>query len=240
MTSNVDPQLPATTTAVVADDDPEIRETLMWQLETIGCRAYGAADGLSAVDLIEQCDPDVVIIELVLPGLRGLEVLRSTRSRSADSVVIVVSGRADETECIVALEMGADDFVVKPFSPRELLARIGACQRRSSRSVQNESRAGLVFDGISIDVDRREVKVAGHTVQLTRREYDLLVFLASEPGRVYSKSELIAEVWGADPGWIGVATVTEHVRRLRQKIEEDHSSPKWIRTVRGHGYLFEE
>ncbi|MDG2114144.1 MAG: response regulator transcription factor, partial [Actinomycetota bacterium] len=185
-------------------------------------------------------DPDVVIIDLVLPGLRGLEVLRAARLRSEDSVIIVISGLSDETDRIVALEMGADDFVMKPFGPRELLARIAACQRRGSRSPEKANEPGMVFDGLSIDVDRREVVANGRSVRLTRREYDLLVYLATEPGHVYSKADLIAAVWDAGPGWIGEATVTEHVRRLRHKIEDDYSNPRWILTVRGHGYLFGE
>ncbi len=229
-----------TTRVVVVDDDDDVRETIAWRLDQAGCAVFPASDGDEAIELIGSTYPDVVVIDLVLPGSSGLDVLRAARALETDPIIIVVSGRSDETDRIVALEMGADDFVVKPFSPRELVARVNSFQRRRlATAADAPTDSALSFDGLLIDLDRREALVRGRSVRLTVREFELLVFLARSPGRVYSREELLREVWESNSEWQDGATVTEHVRRLRLKLEDDPGKPRWILNVRGHGYVFE-
>lgn len=226
--------------AVVVDDDIDIRESIEWQFTHAGCTVFTAADGEHAVQLIREKSPEVVIIDLVLPGMGGLDIVRESLLLEQDPVVIVMSGHSDAVDRIVALELGADDFVEKPFSTRELLARVSACLRRRGPILDDaQSVNALDFGGLIIDLDRCEVRVKGRTVRLTRREFDLLVFLARAPGCVFSKSQLLTAVWNTNPGWIGHSTVVEHVRRIRQKVEVDPADPKWLKTVRGHGYMFD-
>lgn len=228
-------------TAVVVDDDIDIRESIEWQFTHAGCTVLTAADGEEAVRLIREKMPDVVIIDLVLPGVGGLDIVREALLLDTEPVVIVMSGKSDAVDRIVALELGADDFVEKPFSTRELLARVNACRRR--RGPQQEishSSNDLDFGNLVIDLDRCEVRVRGRATRLTRREFDLLVFLARSPGCVFSKEQLLTAVWNTNPAWIDNSTVVEHVRRVRHKIEEDPAKPKWLQTVRGHGYMFDK
>lgn len=226
---------------VVVDDDDDVRETIAWRLDQAGCAVLSAADGQEAIELVHSTRPDVVIVDLVLPRASGLDVLRAARTLESDPIVIVVSGRSEEVDRVVALEMGADDFVVKPFSPRELVARVGSFHRRRTANSADESSTRLILlDGLVIDLDRRETRVRSRTVRLTPREFDLLVFLARSPGHVHSKDELLAEVWESTSEWQDSATVTEHIRRVRLKIEDDAAHPRWIRTVRGHGYVFDD
>ncbi len=229
-----------TTRVVVVDDDDDVRDTISWRLDQAGCAVFAAADGQEAIELIQSSDPDVIIVDLVLPGKGGLDVLRAARALETDPIVIVVSGRSDETDRIVAFEMGADDFVVKPFSPRELVARVNSFQRRRiANTGDNPAETTIRFDGLMIDLDRREALVRGRAVRLTVREFELLVFLARSPGHVYSREELLREVWESTSDWQDGATVTEHIRRLRLKLEDDPGNPRWILNVRGHGYVFE-
>ena len=230
----------ATTRVVVVDDDDDVRESVAWRLDQAGCAVFSAADGTEAIDLIDSTYPDVVVIDLVLPGRSGLDVLRAARALDSNPIIIVVSGRSDETDRIVAFEMGADDFVVKPFSPRELVARVNSFQRRRlANAADSTTDSAIRFDGLLIDLERREALVRGRSVRLTVREFELLVFLARSPGRVYSREELLREVWDSTTEWQDGATVTEHVRRLRLKLEDDPRNPRWILNVRGHGYVFE-
>jgi DNA-binding response OmpR family regulator len=230
----------ATTRVVVVDDDDDVRESVAWRLDQAGCAVFSAADGTEAIGLIDSTYPDVVVIDLVLPGRSGLDVLRAARALDSDPIIIVVSGRSDETDRIVAFEMGADDFVVKPFSPRELVARVNSFQRRRlANTTDSATDSTIRFDGLLIDLERREALVRGRAVRLTVREFELLVFLARSPGRVYSRDELLREVWDSTSEWQDGATVTEHVRRLRLKLEDDPRNPRWILNVRGHGYVFE-
>ncbi len=229
-----------TTRVVVVDDDDDVRETIAWRLDQAGCAVFSASDGDEAIELLGSTYPDVVVIDLVLPGRSGLDVLRAATALESDPIIIVVSGRSDETDRIVALEMGADDFVVKPFSPRELVARVNSFQRRRlAGTTDAPTDSAIRFDGLLIDLDRREALVRGRSVRLTVREFELLVFLARSPGRVYSREELLREVWESNSEWQAGATVTEHVRRLRLKLEDDPGKPRWILNVRGHGYVFE-
>jgi len=225
---------------VVVDEDDDVRESVAWRLDQAGCAVFSAADGTEAIELIDSTSPDVVVIDLVLPGRSGLDVLRAARALDSNPIIIVVSGRSDETDRIVAFEMGADDFVVKPFSPRELVARVNSFQRRRlANTTDSSTDSAIRFDGLLIDLERREALVRGRAVRLTVREFELLVFLARSPGRVYSREELLREVWDSTSEWQDGATVTEHVRRLRLKLEDDPRNPRWILNVRGHGYVFE-
>jgi DNA-binding response OmpR family regulator len=170
----------------------------------------------------------------MLPAVSGFEVLSEIR-REGDLPVILLTARADESDRVAGLELGADDYVVKPFSPRELVARVRTVLRRSSPRVP----AGPVeFDGIVIDNGRRVAEVEGRTVDLTAKEFDLLAFLVANPNQVFSRGQLLEKVWGSSAEWQDPATVTVHVRRIRQKIEADAQSPRWVQTVWGVGYRF--
>jgi DNA-binding response OmpR family regulator len=223
------------TSVLVVDDEPMVREVLARYLEREGFAVETADDGEQALARIEEREPDVVLLDLMLPRLDGLEVFRRIRARS-NPAVIMVTARGEETDRVVGLELGADDYIVKPFSPREVVARVRAVLRRSGAG---SSRSGpLSFDELRIDPARREVRVAGRPVKLTRKEFDLLFLLASEPGTTFTRTRLLEEVW--DFAWNGdSATVTVHIRRLREKIERDPSRPRHLVTVWGVGYRFE-
>ncbi len=200
-----------------------------------GFEVSAVADGRAGLDAALANRPDLMILDLALPDLDGLGVLSALR-RTSDVPVIVLTGRSDEVDRLVGFTMGADDYVVKPFSPRELAARVRAVLRRHHGP---PSSSRLMFPGLSIDPSTREVVVDDVAVALTGREFDVLLFLASSPRQVFSRAQLLAQVWGSRPGWQDVETVTEHVYRLRHKIEADPSHPRWITTVRGVGYRFE-
>jgi two-component system phosphate regulon response regulator PhoB len=220
--------------ALVIEDDDATRELLLRLLEMEGYDAIGAASAEAAIEALRAHRPGLVLLDTVLPGDDGLTVLAEVRQLS-DVPVIFVSGRDDESTRVLALRLGADDYVLKPFSPAELLARVEAVQRRSDR----RSRTGAVVRGaLRIDTDTLEVSVAGTPIDLTRKEFDLLRFLASSPRQVFSREQLLRHVWGSSDQWQDPGTVTEHVRRLRRKLA-DASGAEWIRTVRGGGYRFE-
>ncbi len=222
------------TRVLVVDDDDRVRTMVAWQLEADGYAVTEAADGAGALERIEAQRPDLVVLDLSMPGLGGLDVLRRVRAEEARSgsasalPVIVLSGRSGETDRIIGLDLGADDYLVKPFSPGELAARVRSVLRRTvpARPV---TMAGLVVDPAT-----RDVHVDGVAVELTAREFDLLAFLARHPRQVFTRAQLLQQVWRSDPGWQGESTVTEHVHRLRGKI-----GPARLRTVRGVGYQLE-
>jgi len=220
---------------LVVDDEPMVRDVLERYLELEGFEVTTAEDGEAALSSFGDHPPQLVLLDLMLPRVDGLEVFR--RIRATDSTpVIMLTARGAETDRIVGLELGADDYVTKPFSPREVIARVRAVLRRS----EHEAAAGetLVFDDLEIDRGRRQVRVAGRDVRLTRKEFDLLLHLASSPGITFSRVSLLESVW--DFAWEGdTATVTVHMRRLREKIEADPSSPRHLITVWGVGYRFE-
>ncbi len=229
---------PPTTGApvLVVDDDPELREIVRAALQREGFSVAEAADGETALEAVEHDRPRIVVLDLGLPRLGGLKVLRRLRA-AGEIPVIILSGRGDEADRIVGLELGADDYVTKPFSPRELAVRVKAVLRRGAAAAQ---RRLLEFQGLTIDPGAREVAMAdGSLVELTAREFDLLHFLARSPRQVFSADQLLRQVWGSDPGWQTPSTVSEHVYRVRRKIESDPRHPRWIRTVRGAGYRFE-
>ena len=221
---------------LVVDDEPMVREVLARYLADEGFAVDTASDGSEALDAFQAARPDLVLLDLMLPLIDGYEVF--TRMRAvAPTPVIMLTARGDETDRLVGLDLGADDYVTKPFSPREVVARVRAVLRRSAPAMDSPPGV-LSFDGLSIDTARREVALRGEPVRLTRKEFDLLAFLAATPGVTFSREELLDEVW--DLAWDSdTATVTVHVRRLREKIEDDPSDPRRLVTVWGVGYRFE-
>jgi DNA-binding response OmpR family regulator len=217
----------------VVDDDDVIRSLVRDGLEREGFEVCLAGDGESALRVIAEEAPDLVILDVNLPAIGGFDVLSAIRSTS-EMAVILLTGRVDEIDRVLGLELGADDYVMKPFSPRELASRARAVLRR----VAPDSKRALDFGDLRIDVKAREVQVRGETVTLTAREYDLLTFLARSPRQVFSHGELLTQVWQSSAEWQDPATVTEYVRRVRAKIETDRNHPRWIRTVRAAGYAF--
>jgi two-component system, OmpR family, phosphate regulon response regulator PhoB len=231
---------PSANRLLVVDDDERVRTVVSWQLEADGFAVAHADDGASALEQIAADRPALVVLDLTMPGMGGLDVLRRVRQEEAAASggpaplpVIVLSGRSGETDRIVGLDLGADDYLVKPFSPGELAARVRSVLRRSRGPVP-ERRTGL-----TVDEGTREVSVDGRPVALTAREFDLLAYLARHPRRVFSRAQLLQQVWRSDPEWQGQATVTEHVHRLRHKLETDPARPRRLRTVRGVGYQLE-
>jgi two-component system phosphate regulon response regulator PhoB len=220
---------------LVVDDDDVIRSLVRDGLEREGFEVRDAIDGARALREIAQAPPDLVVLDVNLPAVGGFDVLSSIRA-SSKVPVILLTGRIDELDRVLGLELGADDYVVKPFSPRELASRVRAVLRR----VAPDPTRGFDFDfgDLRIDVKAREVRLHGEVVELTAREYDLLVFLAGSPRQVFSHGELLEHVWQSTSKWQDPATVTEHVRRVRAKIEQDRNHPRWIRTVRAAGYAF--
>lgn len=196
-----------------------------------------ASDGHQALKTAREWHPDLVVLDLMLPGMDGLEVCRNIRKESAMPIKMLTA-KGDETERIVGLELGADDYVVKPFSPRELVARIKSVLRRSQSGPSQAMGGVLRFDDCTINPESRSVVTTGAPVQLTAKEFDLLFFLASNPGRVYTREQLMDQVW--DSTYAGdISTVTVHIRRLRKKLEVDPVKPRYIKTVWGVGYKFE-
>lgn len=220
---------------LVVDDSEQARQLTRAIFEREGFEVAEAADGLSALAAVESEKPDLMLLDLGMAGVSGLEVLTKLRRKST-LPVIVVTGRTEESERVVALELGADDYVVKPFLVRELPARVRSVLRRTKPATADTP---LVFGDLVIRLAEREVVVGDRVVETTPREFDVLVKLASAPRKVFSREELLRDVWGSSSEWQDVATVTEHVRRLRQKIEPDPSHPRWIQSVRGVGYRFE-
>jgi DNA-binding response OmpR family regulator len=219
---------------LVVDDEPVVRDVLGRYLAREGFSVREAQDGEQALASIRAEAPQVVVLDLMLPRLSGLDVLKLVRLES-DLPVIILSARVSEEERIAGLKLGADDYIVKPYSPREVVERVRAVLRRA------EGRAGwqrIVAGDLVIDGERRQVTRAGEPAHTTRREFELLYLLASNPGRTYSRAALVEELWGY--AWTGPTdTVTVHVRRLRQKIEADPSRPRHLVTVYGVGYRFE-
>jgi len=221
-------------TVLVVDDEPIVREVVCSYLEREGYRTLEAGDGDRAREIVEQDPPTLVVLDLMLPGVDGLELCRWIRNRSG-LPVIMLTARGDEADRIVGLELGADDYVTKPFSPRELVARVRTVLRRATPELVPQER--LSFEGLSIEASTREVLKGGTPVRLTAKEFDLLWFLARHPRQVFSRDHLMDRVWGYSAA-LDTGTVTVHVRRLREKIEDDPSHPRFLQTVWGVGYRF--
>jgi two-component system response regulator ResD len=223
---------------LVVDDEPIVREILERYLRREGFEVETAVDGPSAIEAFEASKPDLIVLDLMLPRIDGLEVFRRIRDRRNGTAVIMLTARGEETDRVVGLELGADDYVAKPFSPREIVARARAVLRRTSGSEEVDEPPVLEFDELRIDLAAREVRIGSEVVELTPKEFDLLSFFAVEPRRVFSRAQLLEELW--DVAYDGdPSTVTVHIRRLRKKIERDPSSPRHLVTVWGAGYRFE-
>lgn len=222
------------TTVLIVDDEPIVREVVAGYLEREGYRTLEAGDGEHARELLEREPPDLVVLDVMLPGTDGLSLCRWIRGRS-ELPVILLTARGEEADRIVGLELGADDYVTKPFSPRELAARVRTVLRRATAPLPREARLSL--GDLEIDAGAREVIKAGEILRLTAREFDLLWFLASHRRRVFSRDQLMNRVWGYEAA-LDTGTLTVHVRRLREKIEDDPSRPKLLETVWGVGYRF--
>jgi DNA-binding response OmpR family regulator len=222
---------------LIVDDEPMVRDVLARYLMRSGFIAESAADGEAAIAAFDASRPDLVLLDLMLPRIDGFSVFHSIRARAA-TPVIMLTARGEETERIAGLELGADDYVAKPFSPREVVARVQAVLRRGMPQDGASKMEGLVFDDLELDGASREVHVRGRVVALTPKEFDLLYLMASSPRTVFTRSELLDELWDlafeGDP-----STVTVHIRRLREKIEHDPSKPRRLVTVWGVGYRFE-
>jgi len=222
-------------TVLVVDDEPTITEIVSRYLERAGYDAAVAADGLEAIRVASERDPDLVVLDLMLPELDGLQVLSRLRE-DGRTPVILLTAKGEQSDKLAGLRNGADDYVVKPFSPSELVARVDAVLRRVHPAA--EDAEPLRFDGLEIDVRGRRVEIDGEEIALSQREFDLLEFLASHPGQAFSRDQLMDRVW--DSALLSdTSTVTVHIRRLRAKIEPDPERPRFIQTVWGVGYRFQ-
>lgn len=222
---------------LVVDDDDQARKVVRWQLEASGYIVIESPDGPDALEAIVTGDPDLVVLDLGLPRVGGLDVLRSVRSGRAggrpDRPVIILSGRSGDSDRILGLDLGADDYLVKPFSPGELAARVRSVLRRAWPNPDHDS---LEVGPLRISLTSRTVHRDGEPVDLTAKEFDLLAFLAAHPRRVFSKAQLLEQVWHSSPDWLSEATVSEHIHRLRAKIERPLPASRLIRTLRSVGY----
>ncbi len=224
-------------TILVVEDEPSIAEVVSLYLSRAGFQVQTAGDGQVAQELLRNRIPDLVILDLMLPGLDGYSLTRWLRER-CDVPIIMVTSRREEMDRIAGLEMGADDYVVKPFSPQELVSWVRAVLRRSGGEKPAESEQLLDYERLVIDPRARTVQVNGSPVELTVKEFDLLYLLARHPRQVFSRNQLLERVWGVSD-YIDPGTVTVHVRRVREKIEPDPSNPLHLLTVWGVGYKFE-
>lgn len=228
-------QAPQGPRILIVDDDPAIRDVVSRVLGDEGYRVLEAADGAGLASALNDQPPDLVLLDAMLEAEDGMDLLASLR-RKTDIPVIMLTGKGQELDRVLGLKLGADDYVVKPFSAPELTARIGSVLRRTRpRATANR----LDFGGLVIDTASREILVEDQAVETTAKEFDLLLFLASSPRQVFSRPQLLEHVWGSSADWQAEATVTEHIRRIRRKIENDPDDPRWVRTVRGVGYRFE-
>lgn len=222
---------------LVVEDEKNLVRLLRGYFEREGFEVSEALDGLAGIEAARDEEPDVVVLDWMLPGLDGVEVLRRLREFSK-AYVIMLSARSEETDRIVGLSSGADDYLTKPFSPGELIARVRAMLRRPRvDGPQDSEEAPMKFGGLTVDAGAREVSLDGEPVKLTTLEFDLLLVLASRPGFVFSRSRLLERVWGE--GYFGSDHVVDvHVANLRKKLGEDAANPRYVQTVRGVGYRF--
>lgn len=224
------------TRILLVDDEPLITDSLTYSLMREGFEVKAVGDGPDALEMLNEYSPDLVVLDIMLPSMSGIEVCRRIRSKSTVPV-IMLTARTEEIDRVLGLEVGADDYLAKPFSFRELLARIRSILRRVELDRQTAQLEPIIIGNISLDPIARRVFRREQEVQLSAREFDLLSALIKSAGRAISREELLAEVWGGD--WIGdPRTLDVHVRWLRLKIEDDPASPRYIQTVRGHGYRF--
>ena len=223
------------TTILVVDDEATIRDVVVRYLQRDGFETLEAADGHRSRQLLEEHSPSLVVLDLMLPDMDGLALCRWIRGRRSTLPVIMLTARGEEAYRIVGLELGADDYVTKPFSPRELAARVRTVLRRSAQEADGPEQIEL--GRLVLDASAREVRKDGRPLKLTAKEFDLIWFLARHPGKVFSRDQLMSRVWGYAAAF-DTGTVTVHIRRLREKIEDDPSHPRQLETVWGVGYRF--
>jgi phosphate regulon transcriptional regulator PhoB len=226
---------------LVVEDEPDIRKLVQYNLSQERFRVLEAEDGEQALKIVQRDKPHLLILDLMLPGLSGIELCRILRDRNdtARLPILMLTAKAGETDRVLGLEMGADDYLTKPFSPRELVARVRAILRRAASAAQTEALPAYDKGGLKIDFTTYEVFARGKNVKLTLKEFELLRFLVQNPNRVLSRDQLLDRVWGGET-FVTPRTVDVHIRRLRKAIEKDDSKPKWILTLRGVGYKFDE
>src|SRR3989304_5709134 len=223
---------------LIVDDEPNVGDVLGIYLRRENFGVSIARDGQAALEAIERNPPDLLILDLMLPHIDGLQIVRRLREvESSDVPILILSAKAEEPDRILGLELGADDYVTKPFSPREVVTRVKAMLRRTKNTTIAVERP-VTFGRLHIDPRTREVRLGGQPCNLTTKEFDLLWFLARHPRQVFTRDQLLEHVWGFAQ-YVDPSTVTVHVRRLREKIEDDASNPRFVQTVWGVGYKFE-
>jgi two-component system, OmpR family, response regulator len=230
--------MPDSSTILLVDDEDSVQKLLAYPLERDGFRVLQARDGEEALARFADEDVDLVVLDLMLPKLDGLEVCKRLRAES-QVPIIMLTARDDELDKVVGLELGADDYITKPFSIREFRSRVRALLRRASAPRSTGAQDAITAHGLTLDVGRRSVEVLGRAVQLTYVEFELLRTLAAHPGRVYSRRMLLESLWGA-ADYREPRTIDVHVRHLREKLEPDPAEPEYILTVRGVGYRFRD
>ena len=227
---------------LIIEDEPNIIELVSYNLEKEGWLVSKAQTGEEGWEKIQAEHPDIILLDLMLPGIDGMEICRRTRQNklTRDIPIIILTAKAEEADRVLGLESGADDYVTKPFSPRELIARIRAVLRRADKNfLEAEEKETLVLGPIKMDLRQHKVMVRDNEIELTPKEFDLLHLLMSHPGRAFSREYLLENLWGYE--FFGdTRTVDVHVRRLRQKIEDNPAQPYWLETVRGVGYRIRE
>jgi two-component system alkaline phosphatase synthesis response regulator PhoP len=233
--------MPSAQKILVVEDEPDIRKLVQYNLTQERFSVLEAEDGEQALKLLQRETPNLVILDLMLPGLSGMELCKLLRQRSetAKLPILMLTAKAGEADRIVGLEMGADDYLAKPFSPREMVARVRAILRRSEAKPATEATPAYEKGSLKIDFSTYEAFVRGKPVKLTLKEFELLRFLVLNPSRVLNRDQLLDRVWGGET-FVTPRTVDVHIRRLRKAVEKDDRKPKWILTVRGVGYKFDE
>lgn len=231
----------ATQSILVVEDEPDIRKLVQYNLVQERFKVLEAEDGEQALKILQREKPNLVILDLMLPGLSGLELCKLLRERpqTAQLPILMLTAKAGEADKVVGLEVGADDYLAKPFSPREMVARVRAILRRSEVAITTETAPSYAKGPLRIDYLTYEVMVRGKAVKLTLKEFELLRFLVQNPSRVLSRDQLLDRVWGGET-FVTPRTVDVHIRRLRKAIEKDDRKPQWILTLRGVGYKFDE
>ncbi len=226
---------------LVVEDEPDIAKLVSYNLTQERFKVLTAEDGEQALKAIQREKPNLVVLDLMLPGLSGVEVCRILRERpeTAKLPILMLTAKAGEADRVLGLELGADDYLAKPFSPREMVARVRAILRRANANTDTEPLPAYDKGGLKIDFTTYEVFVRDKTVKLTLKEFELLRFLVQNPNRVLSRDQLLDRVWGGET-FVTPRTVDVHIRRLRKAVEKDDSNPKWILTLRGVGYKFDE
>ncbi|MBN2178706.1 MAG: phosphate regulon transcriptional regulator PhoB [Deltaproteobacteria bacterium] len=224
---------------LIVDDEKDIVDLISYNLEKEGFSTIKAYDGEWALTLVKEKKPDLMILDLMLPGIQGIDVCKLIRGSQemSDLPIIMLTAKGDESDRILGLELGADDYITKPFSVRELIARVRTILRRTEERKERETKEPFSYKGLTIDHTFHSVTARGEKIDLSPTEFKLLTFLATHPGRVYTRDQLLDYVWG-DEAFVEPRTVDVHIRRLRSQIEEDSANPQYIFTVRGFGYKF--